>query len=330
MDNVEPTRTGAMDRLVRVDTTLGRAMRRRRSFLEGWIERVLFFCAFFSVLGVMFITIFIFMEGLPLFKDVGVFEFLLGTTWLPTDRSGAQFGILPFIVGSFYVTFLALVLGVPLSLACAVYLAEIAKDRSARILRRVIELLAGIPSVVYGFFGVVVICPAVRTVFGGTGFSVLSAAIILAIMILPTIINISEVTIRSVPKGYKEGSLALGATHWQSITRVILPNAFSGILAAIVLGTGRAIGETMAVLMVAGNAPIMPDFRPKALFGLTSKVRTLTMNIVTDMGYAADEHLTALFTTSIVLFIIIMVLNISISVITKKIREELEGQSDGK
>lgn len=330
MDNVETTETGVLSRMVRADTALGRTMRQRRRLVEGWIERLLFFCAFFSVLGVLFITVFIFMEGLPLFKDVGIFEFLFGTTWLPTNRAGAQFGILPFIVGSFYVTFLALLLGVPLGLACAIFLAEIARDRSARVLRRVIELLAGIPSVVYGFFGVVVICPAVRIVFGGTGFSVLSAAIILAIMILPTVISISEVSIRSVPKGYKEGSLALGATHWQSITRVILPNAFSGILASIVLGTGRAIGETMAVLMVAGNAPIMPDFSPRSLFGLTSKVRTLTMNIVTDMGYAADEHLTALFTTSIVLFVIIMGLNVSISLITRKIREGLEGQTDGR
>ena len=196
-------------------------------------------------------------------------------------------------------------------------MAEIARGRVAGILRSVVELSAGIPSVVYGFFGVVVICKLVREWFGGTGFGVLSGAIILAIMILPTIINISEVSIRAVPKEYKEGSLAIGATHWQTIIRVILPAARSGIITSVVLGAGRAIGETMAILMVAGNAPIMPT-------GILSKVRTLTMNIVTDMGYASGDHMTSLFTTSIVLFVFIMLLNISINIFARK------GMKDGK
>jgi phosphate transport system permease protein len=214
-------------------------------------------------------------------------------------------------VGSFYVTFVALGIGVPIGLACAIFLAEITAGKTARILRSVVELLAGIPSVIYGFFRIIVISKGVRLIFGGTGYCVLSASIVLSIMILPTIINISEVSIRAVPRDFKEGSLAIGATHWQTIVKVMIPAARSGIIASIVLGIGRAVGETMAVLMVAGNAPIMPT-------GLLSKVRTLTMNIITDMGYASGDHMTALFTTGIVLFVFIMFLNLIVNTITRK------------
>lgn len=292
--------------------------RRFRRLFEGGVEKVLLMCAFTSLLTVAFITFFIFWRGLPLFQKVSLWEFLFDTYWMPTDPESPGYGVLPFIVGSFYVTFVALGIGVPIGLACAVFLAELAAGRLARMLRSVVELLAGIPSVIYGFFGIVVISKGVRGLFGGTGYCVLSASIILAIMILPTIINISEVSIRSVPRDFKEGSLALGATHWQTISRVLLPAARSGIAASIVLGIGRAVGETMAVLMVAGNAPIMPT-------GLLSKVRTLTMNIITDMGYASGDHMTALFTTGIVLFVFIMVLNLTVNQLSRNKIEKAEG-----
>jgi len=282
-----------------------------RQRVEWGIEKILLFCASVSVLAVIFITVFIFQRGLPLFRNVSLWEFLFSTYWLPSDETNPGFGILSFIVGSFYVTFLALAIGVPIGLSCAIFLAEIAQGRVSKLLRSVVELLAGIPSVIYGFFGIVIISRFVREVFGGTGYCVLSASIVLAIMILPTIINISEVSIRAVPRDFKEGSLALGATHWQTIAKVIVPAARSGIIASIVLGIGRAVGETMAVLMVAGNAPIMPK-------GLLSMVRTLTMNIVTDMGYASGDHMTALFTTGIVLFVFIMALNGIVNALSKK------------
>jgi len=280
-----------------------------------WVDRsvhwLLLACAGVSVLALAFITGFIFQKGLPLFARVPPGEFLFSARWEPTEAADPGFGILAFVAGSMLVTLLALAFSVLVGVGCAVFIAELASARAARFLRSVGELLAGIPSVVYGFFGVVVVCSLVRTVFGGTGYSVLSGAIILAIMILPTIVNISEAAIRAVPREYKEGSLAIGATHWQSIRRVILPSARSGIIAAIVLGAGRAIGETMAVLMVAGNAPVLPR-------GLLSMTRTLTMNIITDMGYASGDHLTSLFTTSIVLFLFIVSLNIAINLLARQ------------
>ena len=272
------------------------AVSRTRRVMENVVERVLLVCALLSVIVVLFITFFILQRGLPLFARVSVLKFLFTTYWLPTDATNPGFGILSFIVGSLFVTFVALVIAVPIGLLCAIFLAEFASGRFASVLRRVIELLAGIPSVIYGFFGIVVVCRLVRELLGGTGYSVLSGGIILAIMVLPTIITVAEVSIRSLPPEYKEGSLAIGATQWQTVVRVLLPGARSGILAGIVLGIGRAVGETMAVLMVAGNAPIMPK-------GLLSMTRTLTMNIATDMGYASGDHMTALFTTGIVLFL---------------------------
>jgi len=266
-------------------------------------------CAMLSVVSVLFITFFIFRSGLPLFAKVPIGDFLFGSVWEPVGKP-PHFGILAFIVGSFYVTGLALLISVPVGMACGIFLAEFAKGRFARFLKSVVELLAGIPSVIYGLFGIVFVSSAVRTVFGGNGYSVLSAAIILSIMTLPTIINITEVSIRAVPFELKEGSLGLGATHWQTIYRVLIPAARSGILAGIVLGMGRAIGETMAVLLVAGNAPIMP----KSPLDMT---RTLTMNIITDMSYAEGDHMTSLFTTGIVLFVFILVLNLIVQAILR-------------
>lgn len=282
---------------------------------EKLIERLLFVCGIFSVAGVAFIILFVMGRGLPLFKVVNPLDFLFSTDWAPTRADNPGYGILSFIVGSFMVTFGALLLSVPIGLATAIFLAESAKGLFGKILREVVNLLAGIPSVIYGFFGVVVLSRIVRDLFGGTGFNVLSGSIILAIMILPTIINVSEVSIRSIDQANKAGSLAMGATRSQTLLKIILPEAKSGILAGIVLGIGRAIGETMAILMVAGNAPIMPT-------GPLSKVRTLTMNIVTDMGYATGDHRTALFTTSVVLMIFILIVNLTVRRITNSIGRE--------
>lgn len=287
---------------------------RLRNRKEKSVEMVLLVCAMVSVVSVLFISFFIFQRGLPLFKAVGVGDFLFGTDWAPSNETNPRYGILPFIVGSIYVTFGALILAVPVGILTAVFMAEIADKRAVEVMRSVVQLLAGIPSVIYGFFGVIIISKFIRETFGGTGYSMLSGSIILAIMVLPTVINITEVTIASLPKSIKEGSLALGATRWQTIIKVQLPAAKSGIIAGIVLGMGRALGETMAVLMVAGNAPMMPK-------GPLSKVRTLTMNIVTDMGYASGDHMTALFTTSIVLFLFILILNLTVNIIKGKTEE---------
>jgi len=229
----------------------------------------------------------------------GIRKFLLGLDWYPTEKS---FGLLPMIVGSLAVTFGALIIGVPLGLACAVFLTEFSSRRLRRILKPLIELLAGIPSVVYGFIGVVILVPFIRTTLGGPGLSVLAASIILGIMILPTIISISIDSLQAVPPSYREGSLALGTTRWQTTRMVMIPAARSGIIASIVLGMGRAVGETMAVIMVAGNAVSIPG-------SPLSPVRTLTSNIALEMGYASGEHRQALFATGVILFIIIMVLN---------------------
>jgi len=204
-----------------------------------------------------------------------------------------------------------LAIAVPVGLAAGIYLAELADRRTSRILRSAVELLASIPSVIYGLFGIAFLAPLVRNTLGGSGYSLISAALVLSIMTLPTIINVTEVTLRSVPRDLKEGSLALGATHWQTIIRVLLPAGRSGIITGVILGMGRAIGETMAVLMVGGNAAIMPK-------GLTGMVRTLTMNIITDMSYATGDHLTSLFATGIVLFVFILLLNISVQLFLKR------------
>ncbi len=291
-------------------------MKRQRA-LEKTIEATLFGAAAVSVLAVILITVFLFQSGLPLFGKVKVSEFLFSTDWAPTAAT-PRFGILSFIVGSFSVTGLSLLFAVPVGLAVGIYLAELAEKKNSRLIRSAVELLAGIPSVIYGLFGIAVISAASRTLFGGSGYSVLSAAIVLAIMTLPTIINVTEVSLRALPRELKEGSLALGATEWQTIGKVLVPAARSGIVAGVILGMGRAIGETMAVLMVGGNAPIMPT-------GLNSMVRTLTMNIITDMSYATGDHLTSLFATGIVLFAFILILNLGVQLILKRTISQVEG-----
>lgn len=265
------------------------------------IERALVAVAFSSLGLLGLIAVFIFAGGLPIVVEEGLGKFLLGTKWAPTR---GNFGILPMIVGSVWVTAGALLLGVPLGLACSLYLSEVASETTGRLVKPALELLAGIPSVVYGFIGLVVLVPLIRSYLGGPGFSVLAAAAVLAIMILPTVTSVSYDALRAVPNSYREASLSLGATRWQTIRMSVLPAARSGILAAVILGMGRAVGETMAVIMVAGNATLIP-------FSPLDPVRTLTSNIALELGYAAGRHREALFATGVVLFAIIMLLNLA-------------------
>ncbi len=275
---------------------------------EKFIERVLLLLALSSIGSLALITIFIFIEGFPLILSVGLKDFIFSSHWAPTK---GHFGILAMIISSILVTIGAMVIGVPLGLSCAIVLAEFSPKRLKMVLKPTLELLAGIPSVVYGFLGVVWLVPLIRNHLGGPGLSLLAASIILGIMILPTIISISIDALTAVPDLYRDGSLALGATRWQTVSRVVLPAASSGIITAVILGMGRAIGETMAVIMVAGNALKIPT-------SVLDPVRTLTSNIALELGYAAGRHREALFATGIVLFIIIMVLNLTATLVTRR------------
>jgi phosphate transport system permease protein len=266
---------------------------------EKIIEKIFLLIAFSSISILALIAFFIFEEGLPLIWKVGPGAFILGERWVPSQGS---FGILPMIIGSFWVTIGALVLGVPLGLACAIFLCEWTPPLASMILRPTIQLLAAIPSVIYGFWGLIVLVPLVRNFFGGPGMSILSGSFILGFMILPTIISISEDSLKALPPSYKVGALALGATHWQAIWRVMIPSARSGIVASIILGMGRAIGETMAMIMILGNAVKIPA-------SFLDSARTLTTNIGIEMGYASGDHRQALFATGVILFFIIMILN---------------------
>nr|WP_320415627.1 phosphate ABC transporter permease subunit PstC [Candidatus Contubernalis alkalaceticus] len=279
-----------------------------RKLYENMVEKLLFICAITSIVAVSTITIFVFYSGLPLIFKIGIKDFIFNSTWAPMQ---GIFGIFPMIAGSIMVTFGALALAVPLGIGGAIFLAEFAPKFITRFLRPAIQLLAGIPSVVYGFWGLIILVPLMRNYFGGSGFSALAGSIILAIMILPTIVNISEDAILSVPNEYKEGSLALGSTHWQTIKHVILPCARPGVITGIVLGMGRAIGETMAIIMVTGNVAAMPD-------SFLDPVRTLTGNVVIEIGYAYGDHQQALFATGVVLFVFIMILNILVNLKFKK------------
>ncbi len=271
---------------------------------------VFFIAAIASIIAVFLICLFLFVNGIPAMGEIGIFDFLLGTKWAPSNNP-PSFGIFPMILGSIYVTAGAIVIGVPIGILTSVFMAKYCPKKIYKVLKPATELLAGIPSVVYGFFGLVVIVPLIRSLAGGTGSSILAASILLGIMILPTIIGVSESAIRSVPESYYEGSLALGATHERTIFRVMLPAAKSGIMAGIVLGIGRAIGETMAVIMVAGNQARMPA-------GLLKGIRTLTANIVIEMGYAADLHREALIATGVVLFVFILIINVAFSLLKRK------------
>lgn len=279
-----------------------------RKFNVEWvIETVLKLFATISILAIVLISVFIFAQGLPLILKTGISDFIFNLTWSPLRGS---YGIGAIIAGTLAVTIGSMLWAVPLGITAAIFMAEIAPPRIGSLLGRLVELLAGIPSVVFGFFGLIVIVPIIRNYLGGNGMSVLAGAIILGIMILPTIVNISRDSILAVPKEHKEGSLALGATHYQSIRGVILPAARSGIITSAILGMGRAIGESMAVVMVTGNAPIIPG-------SILSPVRTMTGNIVLEMGYASGDHQAALFATGAVLFIFIVVLNLIVNLSIK-------------
>lgn len=269
--------------------------------------------AFASIIAVAVICIFIFSKGLPAIKKIGISEFLLGTKWSPTSSS-PKFGILPMIISSIYVTIGAVIIGVPTGIFTAVFMAKYCPKKLYGFLSSGISLMAGIPSIIYGFFGLIVIVPVIGSFIGRSGLTMISAILILGIMILPTIISLSEAAIRAVPKSYYEGAVALGATKERALFSVVIPAAKSGIISAIILGIGRAIGETMAVILVAGGQARLPR-------GLFRGVRTMTMNIVTEMGYAADLHRDALIATGAVLFIFILLINL-LFVISKRRKKD--------
>ncbi|MGE5391046.1 MAG: phosphate ABC transporter permease subunit PstC [Deltaproteobacteria bacterium] len=275
--------------------------------IERIMKGILQVGASISIIAIILITLFIFIKGMPLIGKVGIGDFLFNLDWSPTRGS---FGIGTMLMGTVMLTISSLVWSVPLGVTAAIFLAEIASPRIGNLLGRMVELLAGIPSVVYGFFGLIVIVPFIRAHFGGSGMSLLAGTVVLGVMVLPTIVNISRDAIAAVPRDYITGSLALGATHYQTIGRVILPAARSGVITAIVLGMGRAVGETMAVVMVTGNSTIVPD-------SLLSSMRTMTSSIVLEMGYASGDHQAALFATGVILFIFIVILNLGVNVAVK-------------
>lgn len=280
-----------------------------REMKETLMKIVFLMAACASVLAVILICVFLFANGIPAIRQIGVFNFLLGKTWKPGNN---LYGVLPMIMGSIYVTAGAIIIGVPIALLTSIFLARFCPHKIYGFCRSAINLMAGVPSVVYGFFGLVVLVPLVKTAFGiSNGNTMLTASILLAIMILPTVVGVTESALQSVPDSYYEGALALGATHTQSVFFIVVPAAKSGIIAGIVLGIGRAIGETMAVIMVAGNQARMPK-------GLTKGIRTLTSNIVLEMGYAADLHREALIATGVVLFVFILLINLIVTVLNRR------------
>ena len=268
---------------------------------------VFLLCACFSVAAVLLICIFLFANGIPAIREIGFFKFLTGMEWKPSKNI---YGIFPMIVGSLYVTAGAILVGVPIGILTAVFFVKYCPRKLYRVMKPAVNLLAGIPSIIYGFFGLMVLVPAIQTWFGTSGKGILAASLLLGMMILPTVINTAESALRAVPASYYEGALALGATREQGVMCVMIPAAGSGILSGVILGIGRAVGETMAVVMIAGNQAVMPD-------SILSGVRTLTANIVLEMAYAAQLHREALIATAVVLFVFILIINLSFSVIKK-------------
>lgn len=279
-----------------------------RHYSESVMKAVFLTAACVSIIAVILICVFLFASGIPAIMKIGFFDFLFGMSWKPGQD---LYGIFPMIIGSIYVTAGAIIIGVPVGILCAVFMARYCPAGLYRLVKPAVNLLAGIPSIVYGFFGLMAVVPLVQNCAGGSGKSLLTASILLGIMILPTIINISESNIRAVPEHYYEGSLALGATKERSIFRAVLPAARMGILAGVVLGIGRAIGETMAVVMVCGNQAILPE-------RITAGVRTLTANIVLEMGYASGLHRDALIATAVVLFVFILLINLSFTALKRR------------
>lgn len=275
---------------------------------EGVMHALFLICACVSILAVVLICVYLFASGVPAMAEIGFTDFLFGTKWKP---SSGYYGIFPMIIGSILVTGIAVIIGVPIGILCAVFMSHYCPKKLYRFVKPAINLLAGIPSIVYGFFGLVVIVPIMKDLVGGSGKSLLTAGILLGIMILPTVIKTSESSLNAVPKSYYEGALALGATHERSAFFASLPAAKSGILAAIILGVGRAIGETMAVILVAGNQTILPK-------SITSGIRTMTSNIVIEMGYAGGLHREALIATGVVLFVFILIINLCFSALKRR------------
>lgn len=279
-----------------------------QKFKEICMHIVFLIAAFVSIAAVALICVFLFVNGIPAIKEIGFGKFLAGDVWRP---SNGIYGIWPFILGSIYVTGGALIVGVPIGLLTAIFMAKFCPAPIYKVIKPFINLMAGIPSVVYGFFGMCVCVPMVRRLFGVNGNTMLTASVLLGMMILPTIISVAETSIRAVPDKYYQGALALGATHERSVFSTVVPAARSGIMAGIILGIGRAIGETMAVIMVAGNQTRVPD-------SLLKGVRTMTANIVLEMGYATDLHREALIATGVVLFVFILIINLLFSILKRK------------
>ena len=279
-----------------------------KKFQERFMQIVFLVAACASVLAVALICIFLFANGIPAMKEIGLAKFLFGQKWKPSNN---LYGILPFILGSIYVTAGSIIIGVPTALLTAIFLAFYCPKKLYPILKAMVNLMAGIPSVVYGFFGLVMIVPLMRDLTGHDGSTMLTASILLGIMILPTVTGVVEPALRSVPSSYYEGALALGATHERSVFMTVIPAAKSGVIAGIVLGIGRSIGETMAVIMVAGNQTWMPQ-------GLMKGLRTMTANIVMELGYAADLQREALIATGVVLFVFILIINLCVSALKRR------------
>lgn len=275
---------------------------------EGIMHALFLICACVSILAVVLICVYLFSTGIPAMSEIGVTDFLFGTKWKP---SSGYYGIFPMIIGSILVTGIAIAIGVPIGILCAVFMSHYCPKKLYAFVKPAINLLAGIPSIVFGFFGLMVIVPIMKDLFGGSGKSLLTAGVLLGIMILPTVIKTTESSLNAVPRSYYEGALALGATHERSVFFASLPAAKSGILAAIILGVGRAIGETMAVILVAGNQTVIPK-------SIISGVRTMTSNIVMEMGYAGGLHRGALIATGVVLFVFILIINLCFSALKRR------------
>lgn len=282
----------------------------KNKFIENFMKNVFIISAMISIVAIILICIFIFAGGIPFIKEYGLANFLFGTLWKPSNNP-PSYGILPMILGSIYITTGAIILGVPIGIMTAVYLAKFCNKKIYRFLKSSVNLMAGIPSIVYGLFALTVIVPLIRGLIGGTGMNIIAASVLLSIMILPTIIGISEASLKAVPESYYEGSIALGASHEKAVMTVVLPAAKSGIISSVILGIGRAIGETMAVVFVAGNQARMPS-------GITKGIRTLTTNIVIEMAYATDTHREALIGTAVILFVFILIINGIFSIIKRR------------
>ncbi|MGO4960514.1 phosphate ABC transporter permease subunit PstC [Jeotgalibaca porci] len=282
----------------------------KKYFWEHFMKGIFIASASISVISIIVIFYFIFEGGVPFMLDYGIGKFLFGSVWTPSN-STPQYGILPMIVGSIVITVGAIIIGVPTGVFTSVFMARFCPPKLYKFLKPAINMMAAIPSIVYGFFALRVVVPLMKSWVGGTGMNILTASILLGIMVLPTIIGMSEASLRAVPKSYYEGSVALGATHERSVLRVVVLAAKSGIISAVILGVGRAIGETMAVILVAGNQPRIPS-------SLTQGVRTMTTNIVLEMAYAAGQHREALIATAVVLFIFIIIINGAFSIVKRK------------